>query len=537
MSACPTCGKPVDPLRARAVSVVDGKVVGYCSADCAAQAGAKASLSGAARAVAATESAPITAVHSGKVPAPHTQLDSEPVIEILHEPSSGVVTSARDERKPTPLPVSPDDYDDDDDDDDDDGESDDADDDDDDSGEYGDATTPDRPAVKQKADESAGVKPSEVLAAAQPDAGSSTMLRKRRRNRDSMNAKAAWEWLDEEPAEPVDPRGSKYGRRTGRNVLIALLVLALAGGGGYVYYEYVYLKKRQVDAAAQTSKVVDAPVVPAAAPVAVDAPPKLTTEDALESARGVLRGYLTSRSVRIQRRAAQALARTGDKAAIDVLVAALGDDKTDARLEVAHALARAGDKRGFEALVAALGSPRRDAKLEAGRWLSLLGDKRAANTLESYLEVQQLRLGVAEQLAYIADAKALDVLQQIRRDDKASPDEKARATIALGNAGKAEVADELRQMLEDRRNNAFAATALAGLHDEAARPVLIKQLDVPSLRVAAARGLRRLSPELDPASWLPKLVDNLAAAKDTEQIDVAEAILLLAGPAVWSERG
>ncbi len=35
MSACPTCGKPVDPLRAPAVSVRDGKVVGFCSKECA----------------------------------------------------------------------------------------------------------------------------------------------------------------------------------------------------------------------------------------------------------------------------------------------------------------------------------------------------------------------------------------------------------------------------------------------------------------------------------------------------------------------
>ena len=37
MMPCPICGKPVDPLRAPAVSVRDGKVVPYCSKECAAR--------------------------------------------------------------------------------------------------------------------------------------------------------------------------------------------------------------------------------------------------------------------------------------------------------------------------------------------------------------------------------------------------------------------------------------------------------------------------------------------------------------------
>src|ERR1044071_7970873 len=105
MSACPTCGKPVDPLRARAVAVIDGKIVGFCSAGCAAEAGAKQSVSAAASAGQRVETGPVVAVHSGKVRAPMPSLDSEPVIEIVRETSSGVVTSARDERKSAPIAV------------------------------------------------------------------------------------------------------------------------------------------------------------------------------------------------------------------------------------------------------------------------------------------------------------------------------------------------------------------------------------------------------------------------------------------------
>jgi YHS domain-containing protein len=34
MSACPTCGKPIDPLRAPVATVRSGRVVGYCSEAC-----------------------------------------------------------------------------------------------------------------------------------------------------------------------------------------------------------------------------------------------------------------------------------------------------------------------------------------------------------------------------------------------------------------------------------------------------------------------------------------------------------------------
>ena len=516
MSACPTCGKPVDPLRARAVAVIDGKVVGFCSAGCAAEAGAKQSVSSAAEAVQRVETGPVVAVHSGKVRAPMLSLDSEPVIEIVRETSSGVVTSARDERKSAPVAVQKpltDTLDDDE----------------------------EEPLPKRTSDEPAGVKSSEGKDTAEVSGERDTPdpTRKKRQNkRDSMNAKAAWEWLDEEPAEPVDPRGSRYGRRTGRNILLVLLVLA-AAGGGYAYYEYVYRPHKAGTEVSRAPKASgDLPDMPEPVdqqPHAAPAPPPLTADAALVRARDVLRTSLTTGSPRIQRLAAQALSRTGDPASITTLAAALAEDKTQSRLELAYALARAGDKRGGDALVAALGSGKRDVKLEAGRWLALLGDKRGMPVLESYLEVTQLRLGVAEQLAYVADPKALEVLEQIRKDAKATPDEKARATIALGNAGKTEVADELHALLDDPRQNSFAATALAGLHDAAARPVLEKQLDVPSLRVAAARGLRQLAPDLDATAWLPKLVESLAAGKDTEQIQAAETILLIAGPPAWSE--
>src|SRR5260221_6818567 len=49
MTTCPTCGKTVDPLRAPAVSVRDGKVVSFCSRECKAAAESQPVVTSAAK--------------------------------------------------------------------------------------------------------------------------------------------------------------------------------------------------------------------------------------------------------------------------------------------------------------------------------------------------------------------------------------------------------------------------------------------------------------------------------------------------------
>ncbi|MBS1124432.1 MAG: lyase domain protein repeat-containing protein, partial [Deltaproteobacteria bacterium] len=369
-----------------------------------------------------------------------------------------------------------------------------------------------------------------------------------RRRRDSLDAKTAFEWIDEEPAENVraNQRSStEASEPKGRGIGVTLVVLALVGGGGYLAYRYLYQDrastsldpKQPVGGLVPGSVESVAPTPPAARP---QGPDPAAVQAALERAREVLRGYLQSKSPRVQRVAAQALGRTGDPAAIEALATALAQAKVEAagKLDLAYALARGGDKRGTDALVAALGSSR-DDRLTAGRLLAQLGDRRAV-AIVSYLDVSQNRLSVAEQLARISEPTSIKVLEAIRADPKTPSDAHARATIALGLAGKTEVTAELHELVNDAHFNVFAAEALAVLHDEAARPVLEKLLALSTLRVGAARGLRRLSPTLDPTPYLPDLLAALGKTadpekKDTAQIEVAEAILLLAGPASWSE--
>ena len=439
MSACPTCGKPVDALRAPAAKVRDGKIVAYCSKECA-DAGESKPVE------LAKQPAPTKIVKKTPatgVPQSAKDLDSGPVIEIIREKSA--------------------------------------------------------PAEKPK--------------------------RKERPDTDGAIEIADTGHVDDY-VDPDPPR-----RHTAR-IVVLVLVLVVAGGV-LAAYQLGWFDSALGRAATSPPPPPPAPVKIAEPP---SPPPAVTPDAAVAKAKTTLQTLMQSTTPRVQRVAAAALSRTADADAIAVLTAAAVKEDSDiGKLDDYYALARAGDKKGLDALVAGLSSQRRDPRLEAARRLAMLGDKRAVPVLTEYLEVSQLRLGAAIELAHLSDPTGLDVLDKLRKDDKASPDDRARATVALGIAGKAEMSEPLRALLSDPREDAFAANALAALHDPAARPVLEKLLAVPSLRVQAARALRRLDAELDAKPLLPGLLDALGSAKDTEQAQAAEAILLLAGPAAWSE--
>jgi hypothetical protein len=480
-TSCPICGKAVDPLRSRHVGVRAGKVVAYCSAEHAKDAETKPT--------AIPVEKPRTP--AGGVPKIHVPLDSGPVIEIIHEPSSGVVTSAPKPRKDaTPVPKKP-----------------------------VEPKTVTKSDTKKRDDSTLdkwAVEDGDAI----PDP-----------DRSGVRISDFEERRQRELSQPVRVKGSSTG-------LVLVAIVLVLGAAAFGVYRFVLAKPEA--AQPQTPPVVrDAA---AEEPVDATAMVKPDRSAAVAQAEQVLRAHLASESPRVQQVAAAALARTRDPAAIELLVATIAKESVDLhKLELAYALARGGDDRGRTTLVAGLGSSRRDVKLEAGRRLAQLGDARGKPVLQAFLQVSQHRLGAAEQLAYLSDEKALAALGTIRADTKTSRDEQARATIALGIAGIRDVIPDLQALLKDTHFNAYAASALAQLGDHTARAVLAEQLAVPSLRVEAARALRRLDPELDPAPLLADLLPALASregtkAKDTDQVQIAEAILLLAGDLTWSER-
>src|SRR3569832_2696044 len=97
---CPVCGKPVDSLRAPASGPRGGKVVSYCSREHALQAESKPTAVPTAvpPRVPEAEQKKERAPPNAGIATPASTYDSGPVIEIVHEPASGVVTSAPDAR-------------------------------------------------------------------------------------------------------------------------------------------------------------------------------------------------------------------------------------------------------------------------------------------------------------------------------------------------------------------------------------------------------------------------------------------------------
>lgn len=272
-------------------------------------------------------------------------------------------------------------------------------------------------------------------------------------------------------------------------------------------------------------------------PPVVVVPDPLTPSSVNSRAVAELRTLLTSASTRVAREAARALSRTGDAEALEVLAKALAAETSEiARLEVAYAMARGGDPRGAKVLTGYLKASRRDVKADAGRYLALLGDPRGVPVLEDMLGLSQLRLGASEALSRLGHKGALAALEFVRRSEKSTREDRLRALVALGRAGRADVAEELRGVLGDGQFNVGAAEALARLGDREAAPVLAQQLEVSSLQVGAALGLRRLDAALDSTPYLPVLVAAFDSGKDTAKVTAAEAILVLTGPAKIAER-
>ena len=504
MTSCPVCNKPVDPIRSRFVAVRNGKVTPYCSPECRD----------------AQSSQPVKVPTEPLITQPKTpvsgtpriaaDLDSGPVIEILHEPASGVVTSAKDERTTQPTAV------------------------------------PEAVVVKETkprpdASKSSGGKDSAAVAGevVEPKRARTRPSGKHltRERKDSTEAKAGWDWLDEEPADErlARPGTVTESERRARWPFVVLLMLAAAGGGAFLVYKYVLHKPAEpapvTEPGSASAAALDAPL--AEAPV--DAP-AMTKESAVREARRVLLDAIQNGTDRVQRLAAAPLGRTGDPAAVGALQKAVKQEKiAAARIKLAYALARAGDKGGREALAAALTLPDRSDKLDAATHLARLGDARGKPLLQSLLAVAQHKLRAAEELARFQDPAALELLEQIRSDEKSSVDERATATIALYRAGNAKLVDDVKALLAEKSWRVPAAYALAEVAKDPAVEAELVELATRGVgvKVRAAFALRKLLGDQTEA-LVPALMQAIASQKDQEQFYAAEAILILAGEPGWA---
>ncbi len=323
------------------------------------------------------------------------------------------------------------------------------------------------------------------------------------------------------PSTPVDVRAASNGGAEGGHAGQPTIVLpGGAAPGTTVNVEGQVTPAAMNEATAEATN--DTPGENAsAAEVAVDP---------YDHALRTLIALMKSPSVRVQRIAAMALSRLGTEEvpeAIDVLARLLEQEASElGRIEIAYALARAGDPRGRQMLVARLKDERRDIRIDAGRCLVQLGDDAGNAVLEQMLDLSTHRLGVAALLARRGNQEGLAALRAVLADAETTNELTMRALVALGRAGDASVRDRLVEILEDGRYHVGAADALAALNDRAAIPALVHQLGLPSLRVRAALGLRRLGETVS----LDELGAALVQGNEAARVSAAEALLILVGP-------
>lgn len=500
MTSCPVCNKPVDPIRARFVAVREGKVVAYCSPECRDRESSQPTkVPAPAPAPAPAAGPPRPKTPPAGTPKTLADLDSGPVIEIVREASQP--SGAKED-----VVVEP--------------------------------TTKARPDGSKGSGgaDSASIS-GEVTEPKRARTRPSGKHLTRERT-DSTEARAGWDWLEDEPAEHARPGTYTESERRTRWPFVLVLVIAVLGGGGYLVMKYVVAADHAPErpppgeASGSASAPAEHPVMPDAPAAA--APSKA---DAVRAARALLLHGIEDGTDRMARTAAMALGRTGDPAAVAALQQAVKAERVNAgRILAAYALARAGDKAGRDALVSALALPDRSDKLDAATKLAWLGDERGRPLLSSLLGLGQHKLRAAEELARFKDPEALKLLEQIRTDTTSSADEQATATIALYRAGEARLAGDVKQLLEVKSWRAFAAYALAEVdRDPAVKADLVEQVTQGvGVKVRAAYALRKLLGD-DTDALVPALVAALGSQKDTEQYYAAEAILILAGEPGWAE--
>ncbi len=322
--------------------------------------------------------------------------------------------------------------------------------------------------------------------------------------------------------------------RRGRGAFLVVLTMLLGAGVAFLLIEVWPLGDSEESGVAAPRPVEPAPrQLEPEPPAAAAARPTPPDPAALYREAIAELGVLSkSSSPRVKRLAAQALARTGDPAALAELRTLLGEEQSQlGRIQIAYALARAGDQAALKELREQLGVERRDVRLDAARSLVQLGDDSGRKALRAMLPIDNYRLGAAGLLARLKDTDGIKALRgELSR--KSSAENVMRAVVALGRAGEVDVQEQLRTIVYDRRYNVGAADALAALGDGAAVEPLTQQLGLSAMRVQAALWLRRLDQKVD----LAPLALALETGDDASRVSAAEALLVLTGPAKLAER-
>jgi HEAT repeat protein len=240
----------------------------------------------------------------------------------------------------------------------------------------------------------------------------------------------------------------------------------------------------------------------------------------------------------LRKKAAEALGKIGDAAAVDLLIIALKDDDWRVAKASSVALGKIGDKRAVSPLIEALEDKDSNVREGSAEALGKIGNKRSVDPLIAALEddIKYVRGKAAESLGNIGDRSAAEYLNKALQDrdsdvrKKAAgallkmgwkpPDIESRVIYLISNekwddlitTGKLAV-EPLIDALEDedeatRRN---AAATLGKIGDPDAVTPLIEKLndDDSSVRTEASRALQKIG--------APAVYPLMAALKDNDE--------------------
>ena len=258
----------------------------------------------------------------------------------------------------------------------------------------------------------------------------------------------------------------------------------------------------------------------------------------LPDAVSPLLGHLDDTAAEVREEVARALGRIGDARAVVPVIGKVQDSVPEVRKVVARALGELGDKRAAGALMLALQDVSPDVRLEAVGALGRLRSDDATAAIAPLLDdnssargasgagAAEVRAAAVRALGLIGSPAAIKVLvAALEKDDRFASHSPVREALAL--AGKAAVPALVSalQGSPSRTLAAGAALSLAGLHDKAAGPPIVKAMQRGVLPVY--EGLRALALLGDDGAVpaVLELLDDAAPLIRREAIRAAAALL------------
>jgi HEAT repeat protein len=222
--------------------------------------------------------------------------------------------------------------------------------------------------------------------------------------------------------------------------------------------------------------------------------------------------------------AADALAKSGDRRAVEPLIGALHDPDPQMRSLAAMGLGRIGDPRAVTPLIAALGDSNEDGSMAAGMALGQLRDARAIAPLIATLHHGERFTVVLAQLGAAAYEPLIAALHD------SDPEMRKNAALALAEMRDPRSADALIAAFHDPvpKVREAAAWALTANSDPRVPDLLVQALRDPDMEVRTAVA-GQLGWKKDPR-FVEPLIANLKETNDALRIQACIALGRLQDP-------